>query len=194
MGKYILSSHNSWSFLSAKKWWMRPFAFMARCQRIDIYRQYQLGVRCFDLRIKFDKSGRLQVAHGMMVYDINSSQLKEHLQWIHDRGDCMVRVLHEVRRKAEYTEESVRKFGSWCKEMEVTYHQIDFWGGNNLYNWNVDYDFWCKPTCEEIYASVRPPRLIDDWWPWLYARLNNKHIKQAGTTKDILMIDFVDIG
>lgn len=28
----ILGSHNSWSYLPVRKWWMRPIAFMARCQ------------------------------------------------------------------------------------------------------------------------------------------------------------------
>ena len=50
-----------------------------------------------------------------------------------------------------------------------------------------------EPTCSESYSSVCPPKIIDDWWPWLFAYLNNKKIKEKGTNKDILLIDFVNI-
>lgn len=194
MEKFLLSSHNSWSYLRPKKWWMWPFAFMAKCQRVDIRKQYYLGVRCFDLRIRFTKDGRLQVAHGMMVYDISSVELKQDLKWIHEQGGCMIRLMHEVRRKSEYTWESLKLFREWCNELEVEYYNIDFWGGQNLYNCNYDYDFWCKPSCDEKYASVCKPKLIDDWWPWRFAYFNNHHILEQGSEKEILMIDFVDIG
>ena len=51
----ILGSHNSWSYLTPRKWWMKLFRFVAQCQDYDIKTQYeQFGVRCFDLRLKFD--------------------------------------------------------------------------------------------------------------------------------------------
>ena len=37
----ILGSHNSWSYLPPKHWWMWPFHFMAKCQRVDIREQYE---------------------------------------------------------------------------------------------------------------------------------------------------------
>jgi hypothetical protein len=50
-----------------------------------------------------------------------------------------------------------------------------------------------EPTCEENYSSVMPPKWLDDWFPWLYAKLNNRKILSKGTDKDILLIDFVNI-
>ena len=38
------------------------------------------------------------------------------------------------------------------------------------------------------------PRLIDDWYPRLFAKVNNKEIVKKGTDKDILLIDFVNYG
>ena len=43
------------------------------------------------------------------------------------------------------------------------------------------------------YSSVRKPYLIDDWFPWLYARLQNKKVLKKKIDADILAIDFVDI-
>ena len=52
----ILGSHNSWSYLPPKHWWMWPIHFMAKCQRVDIREQYEkYGVRCFDLRVRWKK-------------------------------------------------------------------------------------------------------------------------------------------
>lgn len=193
MKDYILGSHNSWSFLKPKHWWMRPFAFISRCQHIDITQQYALGVRCFDLRILFDDKGNFKVAHGYMVYDITQTELVEDLQWLNAKGNCYVRLIHEVRRKSQYTDEAIQYFKNLCHCWESTFKNIHFWCGRNLYNWQFDYDFGPEPSCEEKYASVCPPKWLDDWWPWIYARFHNHDIYANGTDKEILLIDFVDI-
>ena len=73
------------------------------------------------------------------------------------------------------------------------YPNIIWWCGRNLYNWEFDYDFGTEPSCHEDYSSVSKPKLIDDWWPWLYAKRKNKEILEKGTDKEILLIDFVNI-
>ena len=193
MNKYILASHNSWTYLPPKKWWMWLLRFTAKCQRLSIQEQYEMGVRCFDLRVKWI-DGKMVVAHGIVQYDINAQQVVDDLIWLNEKGDCSVRLIHEVRRKLENTLKEKTYFRNFCALVEKRLPRITFWNGKNLYDHSKDYDFGCDPTCEELYASVRKPKWIDDWWPWWYSWLNNKRIKEAGTTKDILMIDFVDIG
>ena len=190
---YILGSHNSWSYLPPLHWWMWPFKFMAKCQSKTIKEQYELGVRCFDLRVLFDKYGVVYVAHGFMKYDIDFSELNENLKWLNDKGDCYVRLIHEVRRKSQYTPNAVDYFRQFCEYVKTKYLCIYFWCGRNLYNWEFDYHFSPKPSCHEDYSSVSKPKLIDDWWPWLYSKLNNKKILAKGTDKEILLIDFVNI-
>ena len=76
----ILGSHNSWSYLPPRRWWMRPIAFMAKCQRVDIRTQYErYGVRCFDLRVRFNKYGLGIVAHGIVEYCFTASKIYEDL-------------------------------------------------------------------------------------------------------------------
>ena len=167
--------------------------FTAKCQRLSIKEQYELGVRCFDLRVKWI-GGKMVVAHGIIQYDIDAQQVMDDLVWMNEKGDCFVRMIHEIRTKHENTPTAKTYFRNFCMTVENMLPRICFWNGRNLYDHSKDYEFNCEPTCEELYASVRKPKLIDDWWPWWYAWLNNKRIKEAGTTKDILMIDFVDIG
>lgn len=190
----ILGSHNSWSFLPVKKWWMKPIAFTARCQRVDIQAQYDLGVRCFDLRVRFDGNGLVSVAHGMIEYTYTAADIHMDLRWLNKMGDCCIRVIHEVRSAKQYKSRDIHRFRSFCSAIEHDYRYIHFWCGRNLFCWGYDYHFsGAEPTCEERYASVSPPRLIDDWWPWLYARLHNRKILREGTDKEILLIDYVDI-
>lgn len=189
----ILGSHNSWSYLPPKKWWMWPFTFMAKCQSVPIKEQYDLGVRCFDLRIRHRKDGRITVAHGAMEYNIDLKGLCEQLEWLNARKDVSIRVIHEVRRKSQYTEKAIEDFQRDCRILQVGYPFIKFWGGRNLYNWKEDFSFKYKPSCMEKYSSVCLPKVIDDWWPWLYAKTHNRKLMQEGTEKNILMIDFINI-
>lgn len=189
----ILGSHNSWSYLPPKHWWMWPFKFMARCQSKDIKEQYELGVRCFDLRLKF-KENKMNIAHGFMLYSYSYVDLSSDLQWLNDRPDeVCIRILHEVRNKKEYTDEAVRNFVDTIILLQAQFPNLKFWCGKNLYNWENDYEFPFKPSCEEKYSSVCNPKWLDDWWPWLFAKLNNRKILEQGTDKDILLIDFVNI-
>lgn len=191
----MLGSHNSWSYLTPKKWWMKLFSFTAKCQDLSIIEQYDLGVRCFDLRVRFDKDCELKVCHGLFEYDITEKLLYQDLYWLDCKKDVYVRVLHEVRNKKQYTSYSINRFIHYCAYISNEFKNIKFWCGRNLYNWNIDYNlFNYFPTCEEKYSSVCKPKLIDDWYPRLFAKLNNKKILEEGTNKDILLIDFVNYG
>ena len=145
------------------------------------------------MRVEFDEYGILYVAHGLMRYKIDFSELCEYLKWLNDKGDCYVRVIHEVRSESKHTELAVQYFREFCTYVSTKYTSIKFWCGRNLYNWEIDYDFGEEPTCEENHASVMPPYLLDDWFPWIYAKKHNHEIYENGTDKDILLIDFVNI-
>lgn len=200
----VLGSHNSWSYLPPKHWWMRPFAFMAKCQKADIKTQYlKYGVRCFDLRILFEENitslvylDSPIVAHGIIEYKIYDWQLQSDLGWLDIKGDCLIRVVNEVRRKSQYTEDNRYYFRNFCYFIERRYSNIRFFGGMNLYNKEVDYEFkysFIEPTYEESHVSVSKYKYWLGWWPWLYAKINNKRIRSNGTDRQILMIDFVNL-
>jgi hypothetical protein len=187
-----LASHNSWSYLPPKKWWMKLIGFTAKCQDADIEEQYEkYGVRCFDLRISFN-GDILQVNHGPIVYDITPQQLFTHLRYLSNKGDVAVRLLLDVRSKEDYTQHQVEQFRYWCGILVEVYKNIHFWCGRNLYNWNVEYDFGPEPVYMERYASVCAPKIIDDWYPRWYARKHTKELYETGTDAEYLMLDFVN--
>lgn len=188
----ILGSHNSWTYLKPRKWWMYLLRFTARCQDKSIYEQYEkYGVRCFDLRVRFDDNDFV-IAHGIIKYRITKEELLECLSWLNNKGDVWIRYIHELRNKKLYTVDRIDNFNKFGIYLEEKFENIKFWCGKNVFNAAVDHKCKYSTTCDEFYASVQSPKIIDDWYPRIYAFLNNSKIRKKGTNKNILMIDFVN--
>lgn len=188
----ILASHNSWSYLKPKNWWMIPLRFTARCQDVDIKTQYEkYGVRCFDLRIQF-KNDEPIVVHNIMQYDIDSDGLFKDLEWLNNKRDVYIRLLLDIRNKKKYTSSQKEQFIDFCFDVEKQFPQIRFWNGRGMYDNEVLYNFKHQPSCEEKYSSVCSPKLVDDWYPRFFAWRNNKKMLENGTNSEFLMIDFVN--
>ena len=76
----LLGSHNSLSYLPPKKWYMKPFHFMARCQSVDYVKQYEeYGIRLFDIRLWFNEKGEIEVRHGLFVFNIDIKGISDFL-------------------------------------------------------------------------------------------------------------------
>lgn len=187
----ILGSHNSWTFLPPTKWWMKLLSFISKCQEISIGDQYDYGVRCFDLRIRFNKKRELQVAHGIVVYDISEMILYRVLNWINSQEEkCYVRILHEVRNKRQRTQLSKELFINFCSNVVERYPNITFFDGHELSEWTYEYNFPYKPNMVERYSSVCKP-FYD--LPKCYAMRNNKELKENPPECDILLLDYVNV-
>lgn len=187
----VLGSHNAWSFAKPKKWWAKLIRFTAKCQQYNIQDQYEkFGSRCFDLRIKFNSGGIPSVVHGPIEYNVD---LFEDLEYINNKGDCSIRVVLDIRNSKVDVAEQQNLFIRFCKDIEQHFTNIKFFCGENIVTKEVIYDFGNSVSCEELYASVTYPKLIDDWFPWIYAKLHNKKNISKGTDREVLLIDFVNI-
>lgn len=188
-----LISHNSWTFAKPKKWWMKVINFTARCQSADIKTQYEkYGIRAFDLRIRFDKSRQLQVVHGHITYNIDNKQLFKDLSYLNDKGGCTVRLLHDVRNYEQFNTSPADEFNRYAQYYETMFPDITFFGGNNLYNDNIEYHFKDWFSIEGKYGSVIKPTWFWGLFPQLYAYLYNKENIKTEVYKDYLMVDFVN--
>ena len=163
--KFKIGSHNSMTYLPPKKWYMYPFKFVAKCQSSTIEEQYEkYSIRMFDIRISFDKeTGKPEFRHGLISYKGNVDKVFEYLN---SKGKVYVRLILE-----EYKEDKTR--------IQEEYH------------------FKYNPRYEDKYSSNNKNgttgTIMDDWFPWLYARFNNKKNIKKGTDKPWLLIDFVNI-
>ena len=186
-----LASHNSWSYLSPKKWWMKAIRFTAQCQDWDIRTQYEHGVRGFDLRIRYD-GYNMQIVHGAVVFDCDIEDIIKDLEFLNEQGGCNVRVLHDVRTKSQCNSSSKECFAHDCAEFERLFPNIVFWNGDNLYTRQPDYNFSKHIALTEKYSSVMGCKL-DDLYPRAFAKKHNSTFVSEHDGKTLLMIDFVNI-
>ena len=96
-----IGSHNSFTYLKPRKWWMRLFTIFARCQSKDILEQFEAGVRYFDLRVRFSDWHELIVCHGNMEYKFTQYNLKQFLRYLNRKKDCYLRVIYEVNNNKD---------------------------------------------------------------------------------------------
>lgn len=195
-----LGSHNSWSFAKIKQWYVP--AFVCRCQHFNIQEQYIKGVRVFDLRVRRYK-GNWYTAHGSACFVTN---FLEDLNWLNNQEDIVsVRVLLEYNSIPKDVHNIVPLFKEFCKYLEGKFQNLNFFGGRLKCTWEILYTFNGKEiqlldkyssTTSLFKSNNKFLRIVDDWWPWLYAKLYNKknykeYIKHQHL--DCLFIDFVDI-
>lgn len=202
----MIGSHNTLTYLKPRKWWQVPFHFMARCQGVDYREQYEkYGVRLFDLRVWFDDDLKMEVRHGLMVFKADDTFVRKFLEYLDGKGGCFVRIILEednITKRDKQVELKEEQFKTLCGIWESHFPNVRFFGGNRKWDWEVLYHFkGIEPTLDDKYSSTtslfkskkRWLAVLDDLFPWLYARLNNKRNFQEGTDKDCLFVDFVEM-
>lgn len=177
---------------------MKLIRFTAKCQRVSISDQYfKYGVRCFDLRVRFDSGVGLILCHGPIEYDFRYYEFIGDLEWMALRGDVTLRLLLDLRGVPEDQYDFQRKkFNAFYREILKPFHTIKCILGRDLPTWKKCIVTIPDGKVIEKYSSVTKPKYIDDWFPYLYARFKNKKIKETyldEANEDILLIDFVDI-
>lgn len=214
----ILGSHNSLSFAAPTKWWMKPFRFVAKCQTLNLKEQWDLGIRYFDFRVRLDKDGIFKPAHGSMFWDYSIYQALEELANLTSKqyplsDYTFARIVLEYNKEQEDQDKIDLEFKKFCNHIESTYRNIVFVGGVRKYDWKRLYEFGAlnpnnipEPELYDLYSSttnIFGKRTntwldkIDDWFPWIYARLyNKKNIKEffKECSTKVLLLDFVNIG
>lgn len=187
-----IGSHNSFSYLPPRKWWMYLLRFAAKCQDKNIYEQYiKYDVKCFDIRVRF-KDDKIILAHGLIEY--REYDLDKFFNYINIMRDCYIRIILEYNKLPKDYKLQEFLFQLWCKLIESKYQNIKFFGGNRKWDWKQIYKFKNQdPALDDKYSSMTHPYLIDDWFPRLYAIFNNKKNIKNKTDKDFLFIDFVNI-
>lgn len=181
-----IGTHNSMTYLKPKKWYLYPFRFMARCQSVDIKRQYELGARMFDIRISFDKYGYVEFRHGSMAF---KGDVQSVFDYLNSKG-AYVRLLLESRRDNPLQE---ARFFQFCRTAEEYWSNITFFCGRAKHNWKTIYKF--KEGDIDIIQKVSSMTgtILDDWCPWFYAKVMNKENIANHNTDDWLLIDFINI-
>lgn len=191
--------------MPVKKWWMKPLAFMARCQRVSWDNQWLVGVRLFDVRVRFDNEDGLAIlCHGLIEYEGSIYDTLKEMDRLAEtsQSDIYVRIVLE---QSKPTDREKYLFLNLCKFVELTYTHLRSFGGNDRTDWLCEHPIYQFTTpmqdLDNQYASAttrfpkgkRWLRYIDDLYPLDYAKRYNHKIIEKGTSHEWLMLDFVDI-
>lgn len=192
-----IASHDTMSYLVPRRWWMRPFRFVARCQNRTIVEQYALGVCMFDMRVRPLEDGSWVFAHGLMTY--RGETPEDMFSWLDTSAmisgeRIMVRLLLEYNRPSGDMERICRAFAAAAHRWRLSCPHLVFFGFQRKYDMVklYGYDGEPEPTIYQATSSNTGSR-IDDWWPWLYAWLHNRDNISQGTTREWLSLDFIGI-
>jgi hypothetical protein len=180
----ILATHNSLSYLKPQ-WWLRPFAWVGRCQSLTIEQQLEYGVRYFDIRLKFNEGNWIaESGHGLLTYVCNIYLI---FDLIDRHSSCIVRMTLENKKASGDMKDNFR---AYCKECQSIFANTTFVGGYQKGTWEHIYDFGNDiPVCERYWTYNKGQRFP---FPKLYAWLNNKRYKDIGTDT-YLMLDYVQL-
>lgn len=188
-------SHNTFSYLPVRQWWLRPFAWMARCQDKDIDAQMKIADG-IDIRVRFDEDEIPHFAHGLIEYEGEVHSLLAKLDmkaWGYDRCYIARIMLETTPFMTRYKRARQKElFWKFCKNIEFVFPRFDFYGGWPRDEWRQKvYNFRAKePSVTEMHGSVSGNKLnclrLKVW-----ARQHNHEIIENAKT-EYVMIDFVE--
>ena len=194
----MLGSHNSLTYLPCRKWWMYLINWAAKCQNQNLCKQFEKGVRYFDLRVRFTEKGTPVIAHGLVEYKGNIGTFLMYLELLAKRFNetVCVRFVLEFNKKPKdwilqtnQLNEMVSRFRGSCPRLTYDYTMTK-WNEQDLIRYNHSMVYLLHK-----YSSVLGwKRFL--WIPWVYAKLHNKDAKETykeivNSKGSVLMLDFV---
>lgn len=192
-----LGSHNSLTYLTPKKWYMRFFRFVAKCQSKNYKEQYESGVRMFDIRLRPSENidEEPTIAHGLMEYSTYDGFMNDFLTYLDINAQedsstpIYVRFIYERDKNCSDKQED--NFITLCKQYQDKFKSLHFIGGNRKGDWKQVVKLETSPCYLDLYSSMTW-KTWDDWFPWLYAKfMNKRNIDNFKDSNCILLIDFI---
>lgn len=198
----IIGTHNTFSYLKPKRWWLRPFNFIAKCQNThftelkELYPQKEVGL-CFDIRVYWDEgSCSWNLAHGSMSFKLDSCfgilSIFSVLNTLGYDRDIYVRLILEREGMEDL-------FICLCSEVEETFTNITFYGGVRKKDWKQLYKFKNNhlelKTIQYVGSMAKDARWYEKIIPYLYAkRMNEENKSNVDPESDnIYLFDFINI-
>lgn len=186
-----LGSHNSLTYVKPQ-WYMRMFSWIGKCQSKTIKEQYELGVRYFDIRVKYNGNGDPISGHGLLTYNIN---ILDVLTEINTFGDCIVRIILENDKN-----NGVELFKLDVQLWNKIFSKTTFVGGAIKGTWEVLVSLSKWVSVEENYWQFNkngkwfpyPEKYAKDFNDKYITEYNLKFLNVPEIKKPPLMLDFIE--
>ena len=196
----MLGSHNTFTYGKIRNKW-NPVNWIlniwSKCQSISEVEQYEKGVRFFDIRFRPDEK---YIRHGLVSYDI---EIIRALTWldIHSKDDdkLFIRFIIEYNKKPENYKEIEKGAIGLVKKWLVWFPNFIYCGLIPKYEDSRILDVGISPFHLELdhnYSMFLKKNWKYLWIPWLYAKINNKHILKENqeildANYKVLFLDFI---
>lgn len=189
-------SHNTFSYLPIKNRWRKIFKPWYKCQDKDIIKQINNGARFFDIRVKFDKKGLLNIVHNKVVFDINEIQFWRLMVDVKNLAKELntklyFRVILDIRKEPKDKKHQLEFFGAFIYQFNkfderiCLDHSIIYWNWDYIYYYNNQFNII------EDHASVKAK-----WYEYILgtkyyaAKVGYKYINEH-SSKNIYLLDFI---
>lgn len=176
----IFGSHNTMTYLKSTSWIYNIFSCFWRCQKLDIYKQFSKGVRCFDLRVRMHDENWV-FAHGKSIFDSDADILSiiDTLNKISEtcNSKVYIRLLLEINEHNSYQENS---FISLCELLNEKYKNNDriiIFECRRKYDWTQLYNFGVYPEVIQYVGSMQT-KIYGKICPRLYYLFNKKKLNK----------------
>ena len=182
----ILGAHNVLTFGTPKTIWDYFCIPFAKCQSKGIKELFDLNVRCFDIRIRFDKNNVPYACHGLFKVKFNILDLLS-LKYC---NDIYIRLLLETSKADSRQEENFIKLVQCLRKM---FPNIKFIELRRKFDWKR----LIEPDCEEpkmiqyVSSMAKDVRWYEKYIPYLYAKRMNKTNLLKKHDDCIVLYDFL---
>lgn len=156
----MIGTHDSYTFLKARKKWLEVFSFLWRTQVLTIEEQKKLGVKYFDVRVRRD-GDRWRVCHGFVDFNLTFKTLKgimakfpsSYVRIILERGskedgDIFAKELSAIKSK-------VLDFACIKKGWEVLLPGALQIKDYSYIPWHSGWSFWGNLTNMNFFSTVK---------------------------------------
>lgn len=183
-----LGTHNTLSY-NKPQWYFRIFNFIGKCQDLNIYQQYDAGVRYYDIRVKI-KNNKVVSGHGLLTYNIN---IEDILDFLNDQATCKVRIVleNDIFDRIFNSKKKEGVLISFMQKWLNKYTAITFTGCYKKRPWTklIEIDDVPHKDCFERYEGKN----FKFPYPRYYAKKNNKYYWSKVNDEYYSIMDFINI-
>lgn len=179
-----LGTHNSLSYLPCQ-WYFKPFNFMAKCQNLTITEQYNLGVRYFDIRVKYNKNNIAKSGHGLASYNVLIDDVLDLLEQQNEKVIVRLFLENNFFNPTKHDEIFKKDIDKWMNK----YKNITFVNGGCRYKWKA---FVPQSIEVEICHAEYWKMKFCIPFPLYWAKRNNMALKAKMNDELYSIFDFVE--
>ena len=205
----IIGLHNFFTSLPIKDWWLKPFSYIAKCQKSNDFITSLVNITtkgykdiCLDLRVYYNnETNTFEPAHGSMSYKwLSNSGLFYYLDTLEELQ--IDKILQKVYIRLILERPGGEDhFKILCNYLESKYFTLKFYGGVCKEGWKPIYTFNTDDkvelrTIQCVSSMAQDARWYEKFIPILYAkRMNKKNLEKYKDFSDksaIILFDFVN--